>query len=221
MDALPPASAWPASTGSTPPAATAPAAYPTVAPGDIYPRGGRERDLCQRASHPDWVYLGGLLVLDAGAIWYGSSSLVKWSTSRQDAPSILFRLSGPFAIGLTWGATIGGSYLALPKCSPEWVGESPREGVVRESWPLALSLAILAGATAPIINAVAVGYNPPQSWTTFEREMHLVTAGLAGFGGALIPYLLPPSTAWAARELDKIRFGVDGKSVFLGYTTSF
>jgi hypothetical protein len=37
------------------------------APGDIYPRTDRERDLCDRASRPDWLYLGGLAALDVGA----------------------------------------------------------------------------------------------------------------------------------------------------------
>jgi hypothetical protein len=214
VDALPPAPP------STPPALSAPA-YPTVAPGDIYPRTGRERDLCRLASHPDWFYLGGLLALDAGAIAYGSSYRVKWEDVRQDAATVTFRLSGPFAIGLAWGATIGGGYLALPKCSPEWVGETPREGIVRENWPIAISLALLAGATAPIINAVAIGYTLPTPWSDAERVMHLVTAGVAGFGGALLPYLLPPTTASAAREIDKIRFGTDGHSLFLGYSTAF
>jgi hypothetical protein len=207
---------------------TAPA-YPP-APGDIYPRNARERDLCRQASNPDWFYLAGLLALDAGAIAYGSNTFVKWSqdsypshgqANPDDVGHIAFRLSGPFAIGLTWGATVGGVWLALPKCSPEWVGETPREGLVRENWPLAITLALLAGATAPIINSIAIGYNLPLGWTTFEREMHLVTAGVAGFGGALLPYLLPPRTTAAARELDRIRLGIDGRGFFLGYTASF
>ena len=53
--------------------------------------------------------------------------------------------------------------------------------------------------------------------------MHLVvTAGLAGFAGALIPYLLPPTTWSAARELEHIRAGTDGTSALsLGYTLAF
>jgi hypothetical protein len=231
LDSLPPATASP-----QPPAsyAHAPAQAPTypAAPGDIYPRSDRERDLCRTASRPDWLYLAGLVALDAGAIYYGSLSALKWpvhpfghnpqvTTETSSTADVLVRLTGPAAIGLTWGATVSGVWLALPKCSLEWVGESPREGAVRDSWPVNLSLALLAGATAPIVNAIAAGYTFPSAWTTFERAMHLVTAGVFGFGGAFLPLVLPPSTTAAARELDKIRLGGDGHSFFIGYGTSF
>ena len=90
---------------------------------------------------------------------------------------------------------------------------------MRATWPVALSLALLAGATAPIVNGIAIGTfcaapacqgGLPADWSTFEREMHVVVAGLSGFGGALLPYLLPPSTLSAARELDRLRVGADG-----------
>jgi hypothetical protein len=48
-----------------------------------------------------------------------------------------------------------------------------------------------------------------------------VAAGLAGFGGALLPYLLPPRTFTAARELDRVRFGYDGRNAFASYTVAF
>ena len=209
MDASPP---------RDPPAAVqageAPAAYP-AAPGDISPRDSREAALCDSASHPDWFYLGGLAILDVGGVAFGSSDTVK------HASSVALRLTGPAAIGLVWGATVGGAWLALPKCSPHWVGESPREGTVRGSVPLAVSLALLAGATAPIITGIAVG-PLPISWTTLESEMHLVAAGVAGFGGALLPYLLPPRTWAAARELEHLRFQVDGRGdPFIGYGGTF
>ena len=52
--------------------------------------------------------------------------------------------------------------------------------------------------------------------------MHIVAAGVAGFGGALLPYLLPPSTWAAARELDHLRFGADARgNVVLGYSRAF
>jgi hypothetical protein len=195
------------------------------APGDIYPRGSQEEKLCARASHPDWFYLGGLLALDTASIWVGSSYAVKWSDS------IPVRMSGPVMIGLTWGATVGGGWLAMPKCDPHWVGESPREGDVRANWPVAISLAVLAGVSAPIVNAIAIGgcgglpycqEGLPADWTTLEREMHIVAAGVAGFGGALLPYLLPPTTWSASRDLGKLRFGADARgNVFVGYGTSF
>jgi hypothetical protein len=198
------------------------------APGDIYPRDVRERELCAKASHPDWLYLGGLLALDVVTFWQGVNAAIKYS------PSTIVRFSGPVMIGFSWGATVGGAWLALPKCSPEWVVESPREGRVHESWPLAISLALLAGTTAPIINAIAFGNcsNPsdkggcigglPGNWTTFEREMHIVAAGFAGVGGALLPYLIPPETWRAAKELDHLRFGYDGRGGgFVGYSAGF
>jgi hypothetical protein len=196
------------------------------APGDIYPRDKREHDLCESASHPDYIYLGALLLLDAGAFWGGVNPAIKYSSS------IPVRFLGPTAIGLTWGATVGGLWLALPKCSLEWVAESPREGVVRSPWPLAFALALLAGATAPVVNAIAFGNctdpdpshcinNLPARWSTFEREMHIVAAGVAGFGGALLPYLIPPRTLAAARELDHIRFAADNRGAFAQYSIGF
>jgi hypothetical protein len=194
------------------------------APGDIYPRGSREGELCDRAGRPDLLYLGGLLALDVAGFWAGSTATVKYSDS------IAVRFSGPVMIGAVWGATLGGGWLALPKCDPHWVGSPPREGNIRADWPLALSIALLAGATAPIANAIAIGTcNPPacttgypDSWSTFEREMHIVAASLAGFGGALLPYLIPPRTWSAAREIDRLRFGADSRGgVFIGYDATF
>jgi len=200
-----------------------PPAY-VYAPGDIYPRGAREEELCAEASHPDWFYLGGLVALDVLGIYGGTRDTIKFSDS------VPVRFSGPVMIGVTWGATIGGGWLALPQCNPRWVATPPREGDVRASWPVALSLAALAGVTAPIVNAIAIGscYTSscqgglPADWTTFEREMHLVAAGVSGFGGALLPYLLSPRTWSAARELDRIRFGADARgNVFVGYSAPF
>ncbi len=199
MDALPP-----------PP----PAAY-AYAPGDIYPRGDRERELCDRASHPDWWYLGGLTLLNGATITYGSVSGI------QDSSNMLVRYSAPTLVGLAWGAAVGGVWLALPHCDPHFVGEMPREGDVRANWPVALSLALLAGATAPMINGILVG-NQPQDWTNEERAAHVVTAGVAGFVGALLPYVLQPSSWSAAKELEKIRVGADARGgVTIGYTLAF
>jgi hypothetical protein len=194
LDSLPPSSAPSAQAAEVAPAG--------AAPSEIYPRSAREADLCRSASQPDWLYLGGLLALDAGAVWLGSSQPIKYSSS------LAVRFTGPAMIGLTWGATVGGAWLALPKCSPSWVGESPREGGVRSNVPLAISLALLAGATAPIVNGIAVG-RLPTSWSELESQMHIVTAGVAGAAGALLPYLLPPRTWAAARELEHIRVEVD------------
>jgi hypothetical protein len=116
---------------------------------------------------------------------------------------------------------VGGAWMALPQCSRTWVGAPPPEGQVRLHWPLALSLAILAGVTAPVVNGIAIGFDLPVAWSTLEREMHLVAAGVSGFVGAFIPYLLPPSTWRAARELEQIRVSADGHSAFIGYGHTF
>lgn len=195
---------------------TAPVAPHGAAPADLAPRSGREARLCETASRLDWLYLGDLVVLDADAIRTGSSSWMKYRVSNDVA-----RLAGPAMIGLTWGATVGGAWLALPKCSPQWVPRPSLEGRVSDPWPLALSLALLAGATAPIVNGIAVGFNLPTQWTTAEREIHLVVAGVFGFGGALLPYLLPPKTWSAARELERLQIATDGRSAFVGYSGSF
>src|ERR1700722_1920532 len=120
----------------------------SYAPGDIYPRGDHEHELCDTASHPDWWYLGALTLLNAGAITYGSVGGI------QDSSSIVVRFTAPTFVGLAWGAGIGGGWLALPHCDPHFVGELPREGDVRANWPVALSLALLGGATAPMINGI-------------------------------------------------------------------
>jgi hypothetical protein len=184
------------------------------APGDIYPRTAAEHELCARASHPDWAYIAALGALDAGAILFSSLGVVN-AKGWGSYPSMI----GPLVLGTAWGATVGGLWLALPKCSPTWVGEPPPEGNVRADWPLAISLAALAGATAPMVNAIVVGSNDlPLEWSTVERELHVIVAGVAGFGGALLPYLFPPRTFGAVRELDRIRVGMDGRgSVFFGY----
>jgi hypothetical protein len=127
----------------------------------------------------------------------------------------------PTMIGLTWGASIGGAWLALPKCSPQWVARPTPGGRVGDPRPLALSLALLAGVTAPIVNGIAVGFNLPREWSTEERAAHLIVAGVAGFGGALLPYLLPPKTWSAARELERLEVSADGRSAFVGYRGSF
>lgn len=231
MDALPPS---PPSASVAAPAVTAPPELPRrvsypPAPGDIYPRDARERELCARASRPDWLYLGGLALLDAGAIAFASNGTVKYSEdagSGIGAPAAtVLTWGGPVAVGLTWGATVGGAWLALPRCSSSWVGEAPPEGGIRETWPLAMAFALLAGATAPVVDGIAIG-TLPLSWSTDERVGHLIAAGVAGALGALVPYLVPPRTWSASRELERLRLGVDpgvgGRpSAFVGYRVAF
>jgi hypothetical protein len=195
-----------------PPNFPAPSAH-VYAAGDIYPRDARERALCEKASRPDWLYMGALLVGDAGAIYLNSFQL-KYTTSP------VLRTAGPALIGITWGATVGGMYLAMPQCSPEWVVSPPIEGGIRSDAPLAVALALLGGATAPVIMAIATGPLPLE-WSTSERQMRLVTAGFLGFGSAFLPYIIPPTTWAAAKKLEHLRAYGDGQAAFIGWSGSF
>ena len=192
-----------------------PPAISAAAPSDIHPRSAREKELCDAASHPDWAYLGGLAAIGAAGIAYGS-----WQPAR-DSSSLPVRFVAPAVVGLTWGSIVGGAWLAAPKCDPNWVAGSPNDGNVRSHGPLTWSLALLAAFTAPIVNGVVVGFDLPVTWTTFEREMHLATAAVAGFAGSMLPYLLPPRTWSAARELDHLRFGADARGASVSYVLSF
>jgi hypothetical protein len=200
-----------------PPQAVSPlaeAAY-VYAPTDVAPKGQREAELCDRASRTDWLYLGALLALDVGGIF------VEAQGGLQNSDTTALHFVGPVALGLPWGATLGGGYLALPKCDPQWVTAPAREGDVRASWPLALAIGLLAGATAPVIDSIVIG-GYPQQWSTTERSLHVLTAGVAGFTGALVPYLLPPRTWSAARELQRLRVGgTSGAGLQFAYAVSF
>jgi hypothetical protein len=200
VDALPPS-----------PPAQAPFVY---AAGDIGARNDEERDLCERASRTDWLYLGVLLASDVGAIYLDS-----WHIQYAGSPGV--RLIGPSVIGLTWGATLGGGFLALPKCSPHWIDGAPPEGGMRSATWTALAIGLLAGATAPVIVGVQSPYFAPPEWSTSERALRLILSGGTGFLGAMIPYALPPRTWRAAKELERIRAGADDRGAFVSYTLRF
>ena len=67
------------------------------------------------------------------------------------------RLVGPGLVGLTWGWTVGGAYLALPQCSMDFSGAHPLEGDSRSVLPLSISFTLLAAAMAPVIVGVETG----------------------------------------------------------------
>lgn len=192
-----------------------PPAYHLPAATGIAPKDAEERRLCDAAasklSDPYvWLYGLPLLGLTVGAVALDSN--LKYA----DDSSV--RALGPSAVGLSWGALIGGGYLLLPKCDPHFVSYAPPEGDVRPSWPLALVLAMLAGATAPVLVGIETGGLPP-NWTTEERVTRLLLAGGTGFVGALIPYLIPPRSWRAAKQLEKLRLG--GSSTGAMATLSF
>ncbi len=195
-----------------PPPPPTPPAYVWAAT-DIGPRSQEERDLCNKARHPDWLYLGGLVLADVASI-YLDTQVFKASGE----PGV--RFFGPAVVGLSVGATIGGGYLALPKCSNTWAYNAPPEGDVRHDWPIALALAGLSAGVAPIVFGVETGPWQPD-WTTTERSMRIVVASVSGFTGALLPYLLPPKTWRAAKQLEHLRAGGDQQGAFIGYSIKF
>jgi hypothetical protein len=201
------------------------AAPPTLAPPpsppyvyaatDYRPRGSQEAELCDRASSVDWLYLGGGLLLDVATIILDNQFF-----QTQSTPGV--RLLGPSFVGLSWGFTVGGGYLALPKCSPDFVTAAPREGNVRADWPAAVGLTLLAVATAPVVVGVETGEGTTTlPWSTTEKSMRLILAGAGGAVGALVPYLLPPKTWRAKKALERLRAGATAHGGFVGYSLSF
>ncbi len=182
---------------------------------DFYPRDAREKELCDSASKPDWLYLAFPLPLTVGAIVLDSQVFVP-----SGEPGL--RTFGSSLVGLTWGFFVGSLWPAMPKCSEHWVPGAPPEGDVRVSWPMALAVATLAGATAPVAVAIteALPAAPPD-WSNTERVLHVVLPGVIAFGSALLPYLLAPKTLRAARELQRLRASADGRGAMLSYTVQF
>jgi hypothetical protein len=182
---------------------------------DVRPRGSHEIDLCQRASSVDWLYLGTGVLVSAGSI--ALDELVFQVSAHEGV-----RLVGPSFIGFSWGFTLGGGYLALPKCSPDFVRAAAPEGGRRADWPMAVGLTLLATVTAPVLVGVETGTGSVTlPWSTTERSLRLVVAGAGGAIGALLPYLLPPRTWRAAKELERIRAGVSQSGGFVGYSFAF
>jgi hypothetical protein len=169
--------------------------------------------LCEEASTADWLYLSIPPVLVAGAV------ALDTQVFKYDGSAFVREL-GPAFIGLTWGTFFGSFYPSLPTCSPHFATSIPPEGDVRTNWPLALAFAALAGATAPIVDFIAIG-PVPTTWSDAERVTRLFVAGTLAFGAAFIPYLLPPKTVRAARELLKLRPSVSAQGSFVSYSLRF
>ncbi len=196
-------------------------AQPKVAASDNYARDAREKDLCESASHPDWLYLAIQPLLVAGAVTLDTQVFkYDWATFGGTNGSPIVRDIGPMLVGATWGMFIGSFYPSLPKCSPHFVSTIPPEGQVHSMWPAAFAFAILAGATAPIGDYIAIG-PVPDAWTDGERVSRVILAASFAFGTALIPYVLPPKTLRAARELLNLRASVSAQSSFVSYTFNF
>lgn len=164
---------------------------------DIRPRQTREIELCEKASHFDWQYTGGFLLGFVGSVWLNIDKL-------KGSSSFPVRMLGPAMVGFTWGGFLSGGYLSLPKCDPLWAYGPPPEGNVRAQWPIATAISVTSAIMSPFMDWLFLG--PPKLWwDVSERSARVFVA--AGFGviGSLFPYILPPRTWSAAKEIERIR----------------
>lgn len=203
---------------------------------DSRPRQAREIELCSQASTTDWLYLSGLGAGLVGSITL--DTLVFRPTGAQkekedynvwrariegDMSLPAARTFGSGLVGLSVGALVGGFYLTLPKCDPHFAYGPPPEGSMRSTWPTALTLGLVSAVVAPLVVAIesASPYGYISQWEVSERAIHFVVPAVTGFVGAFLPYLLPPRTWRAAREIERIRGGVTSGGAFVGYSFTF
>lgn len=180
---------------------------------DIRPRQTREIELCERASRFDWQYTGAFVLGFAGSIYLNINHL-----KHTREPGV--RLIGPGLIGFTWGGFLSGGYLSLPKCDPVWAYGPPPEGNVRATWPLAITTALVAGFMAPILDYTFLG--PVKvDWSVPERSARVFIAAGSAILGAIFPYILPPKTWAAAKEIERIRVQGTVGGAELSYTLAF
>jgi hypothetical protein len=195
-------------------AAPSPSGAPYVyAATDYRPRQPREIELCEKASSFDWLYTG---TMAAGVI--GSETLSLGVLKQSETPGV--RLIGPGLIGFFWGGFLSGGYLSLPKCDPLWAPGPPPEGNVRATWPLAAAITLLSAVTAPAIDYVFLGAVPIH-WPVPERSARVFIAMGSGVLGSLFPYVLPPKTWSAKKEIERIRVGEVAGGPFVSYGFAF
>jgi len=189
-----PAAAPPPDLGT--PSRTEPPAY-VYAATDLRPRQPREIELCEKASHFDWPYASGLAVAFGASVWLNIGTL-------KHERELGLRMMGPALVGFTWGAFLTGGYLSLPKCDPLWAAGPPPEGNVRSVVPLGTAIVVLAALTGPIMDYAFLG--PVKTfWEVSERSARVFVASGFGALGALVPYLLPPRTWSARKQIDRMR----------------
>jgi len=180
---------------------------------DIRPRQTKEIELCEKASHFDWQYTG------AFALGFAASVYLNIDRLKHTGDAAL-RLLGPALEGFTWGGFLSGGYLSLPKCEPLWAYGPPPEGNVRAQWPIATAIAVIAGVTAPIMDYTFLGPVKLQ-WAVEERSARVFVAGGMGVLGALFPYILPPRTWSAAKEIERMRIQGTPGGAQVSYTLAF
>lgn len=211
-------------------------AHPTYAASDYRPRGIEEKDLCARASSPDYVYMLGTFALAAGAVAFDSEVAQGWgrpdATNPSGAPGAAWsRTISTGVVGFTWGMFLGGAYLSLPKCSPDFVPNVTPEGSVTTRWPLAVALSVIAGISAPFLVYIEQGATE-QHWAFSERGARIYVPALSGVAGALLPWIpaLAPKTYRNMLKLERLRIqgapippGADRapNGMVLGYSFAF
>lgn len=209
--------------------------YPTYAAADYRPRGIEEKDLCARASSPDYAYILGTFALAAGAVMFDSEVAQSWGRpegSNPGTPAAAWtRTISSGVVGFTWGLFLGGSYLSLPKCSPDFVPNVTPEGSVTSRWPLALALSLISGVSAPFLVYIEQGATEPH-WSFSERGARIYVPALSGVAGALVPWIpaLAPKTYRNMLKLERLRIqgapvppGADRapNGLVLGYSFAF
>jgi hypothetical protein len=180
---------------------------------DLGPRQEREKELCEKAGTFAWEYTGAWLLA-----FIGSNYLSIGYLKHTQEPG--YRLAGAGLVGFTWGGFLGGGYLSLPKCEPEWSPSVPPEGEVRAAWPMATAIAILSGISAPIMDWTFLGPAKPE-WTVNEKTARVFVGVGTGVLGSLFPYLLPPRTWTAKKEIEKLRMQSLPGGAMLGWHTTF
>lgn len=210
MDATVAQSAAPSSSASSSP--EDPPAY-VYAAADIRPRQAREIELCAKASQFDWMYSGAALIGVVSGVYANTQHL-----KQSEEPGV--RLVGPAWIGFSWGMLLSGGYLSLPKCEPTWAYGAPPEGSVRSPWPLAVVIAMAAGATAPAMDYVFLGPVKPE-WMVWERSTRVFIGIGTGVLGAAFPYLVSPKPWAATKEIERIRLGMQAGGPFVSYMLTF
>jgi hypothetical protein len=108
----------------------------------------------------------------------------------------------------------------MPKCDATWAYGTPPEGNVRETWPVAVAIAMVAGATAPAMDFVFLG-PVKYDWPVFERSSRVFVGIGAGVLGALLPYVISPKPWAAKKEIERIRLGEVAGGPFMSYTLAF
>jgi len=207
---LPPLEAQPPPPPPTEPPEPVPYVYAAT---DIRPRQAREVELCMKASSFDWQYTGGFFLAHAASIYLNIQHF-----KQSEQPGV--RMFGPGLVGFTWGAFLSGGYLSLPKCDPLWSQGPPPEGNVRLDWPLAVTISVIAGVTAPVMDFAFLGPVKPD-WTVTERSIRVFVGAGAGILGSIFPYFVSPKTWSARKEIDRMRIEGSPAGVNLTYTVRF